>query len=106
MMEKFFRDSYKILVGIVFGVLLYVATTVAGSSVTYSYKSFGLSSTDVRGVIDELYNKAENLGKVRYEYGDLDKVTSYTDYMELVSGYNKRIFIAKDSTQKLVNYHV
>ncbi len=98
--------SYCILIGIMMGVVLayggvYAVTTIMGSNIIYSNVNSGLSSSNVQGAIDELYDKAENLKKVRYAYGDPDKVTSYTSYEEVVYRLGHSVFIAKDGTQKL-----
>ena len=59
-----FKKNYKILIGVLIGLIIslggaYAATTIAGSSVTYSNSSSGLSSTTVQGAIDELYTKTD-----------------------------------------------
>ena len=59
-----FKKNYKILIGILIGLIIslggaYAATTIAGSSVTYSNSSSGLSATSVQDAIDELYNKTD-----------------------------------------------
>ena len=65
-MKNFNIKNYKVLfiitilfVAVVVGSRVYAATTVAGSSVTYSNSSSGLSSTTVQGAIDELYNQTD-----------------------------------------------
>ena len=64
-MKKFNIKNYKVLfiitvlIVVVVGSRVYAATTVAGSSVTYSNSSSGLSSTTVQGAIDELYNQTD-----------------------------------------------
>ncbi len=62
--RKIFKNNYKILIGLILGVIISVggvcaATTIAGSTVTYSNSSSGLSSTTVQGAIDELYTKTD-----------------------------------------------
>lgn len=50
-----------ILGAIIFGgISAYAATILSSSSVSYSNTNSGLSSTNVQGAIDELYNKAKN----------------------------------------------
>ena len=56
------RNTIGFIIGaIVFGTIgVYAATIIAGSQVSYSNASTGLSSTNVQGAIDELYKMAEN----------------------------------------------
>ena len=62
--KKVIRSNYKIFIGVLIGLIIslggvYAATTIAGSSVTYSNTTTGLSSTTVQGAIDELYTKSD-----------------------------------------------
>ena len=56
------RNTIGFIIGaIVFGTIgVYAAIIIAGSQVSYSNASTGLSSTNVQGAIDELYKMAEN----------------------------------------------
>ena len=59
-----FKKNYKFLIGLVVGLGIsiggvYAATAIAGSGVTYSNSSSGLTSTTVQGAIDELYTKTD-----------------------------------------------
>ena len=56
-----FKLLFSFLLGILFvGGVVYAATTVASSTVTYSNSKSGLSSTTVQGAIDELYTKTKS----------------------------------------------
>ncbi len=62
--KKVIRSNYKIFIGVLIGLIIslggvYAATTIAGSAVTYSNTTTGLSSTTVQGAIDELYTKSD-----------------------------------------------
>ena len=62
--KKVIRSNYKIFIGVLIGLIIsvggvYAATTIAGSTVTYSNTTSGLSSTTVQGAIDELYTKSD-----------------------------------------------
>ena len=57
-----------IIVGIIFGGVVY-ASTVASSSVSYSNSSSGLSSTNVQGAIDELYEMSTTrINRLKHMY--------------------------------------
>ena len=56
-----FKLLFSFLLGILFvGGVVYAATTVASSTVTYSNSKSGLSSTTVQGAINELYTKTKS----------------------------------------------
>ena len=62
--RKIFKNNYKILIGLILGVIIsvggvYAAATISGSTVSYSNTTSGLSSTTVQDAIDELYNKTD-----------------------------------------------
>ncbi len=62
--RKIFKNNYKILIGLILGVIIsvvgvYAAVTITGSDVTYSNSSSGLTSTTVQDAIDELNNKTD-----------------------------------------------
>ena len=62
--KKIFKNNYKILIGLILGVIIsvggvYAAATISGSTVSYSNTTSGLSSTTVQDAIDELYNKTD-----------------------------------------------
>ena len=93
------RYHKTLIFGIIIGMIIasggvYAITSIAGSNITYSNTNSGLSSTNVQGAIDELYNKTKSLG-IKYAVGDPNKsgVTTYTNYMELVNSGHK-VFIA------------
>ena len=63
-MKKFIKSNIKLVIGIVIGLIIagttvYATTVLLGSDVSYSNTSSGLTSTNVQGVIDEIYKKAD-----------------------------------------------
>ncbi len=91
--RQIIKKHHKTLIfGIIIGMIIasggvYAITSIAGSNITYSNTNSGLSSTNVQGAIDELYDKANKTGKF---------VEAYT-YSE--SGANKCI-TGEESTCK------
>ena len=64
-MKKFIKSNIKLVIGIVIGLIIagttvYAATVISGSDVSYSNTSSDLTSTNVQGAIDEVYNKVKN----------------------------------------------
>ena len=62
--KTIFQGSYKFFFGMVLGMFLasggvYAVTTIMGSNITYSNAGSGLSSTNVQGAIDELYDRVK-----------------------------------------------
>ena len=56
--------NYKLVMAFILGLIVasggvYAATTIAGSNITYSNTESGLSSTNVQGAIDELYEQSD-----------------------------------------------
>ena len=61
---KIIKNNYKIVLGIMIGILItgttvYAATAIAGKDITYSNTTSGLSATTVQGAIDEIYEKSK-----------------------------------------------
>ena len=97
--RKIFKNNYKILIGLILGVIIsvggvYAATTIAGSSVTYSNSSSGLSSRTVQGAIDELYTKTD----IR-KTGNFISAYNYQD-----AGFYKCITGEEDTCQRTYCY--
>ena len=74
--RKIFKNNYKILIGLILGVIIsvggvYAAATISGSTVSYSNTTSGLSSTTVQDAIDELYDKAGNTCPAGYKCSKL-----------------------------------
>ena len=100
-MMRIFKKNNKFILGMILGLTLascgvYAITTIAGSNITYSNTKSGLTSTDVQGAIDELYEKADirKVGKF---------VAAYT-YNE--SGANKCITGDEETCKKTTCYKV
>ncbi len=97
--RKIFKNNYKILIGLILGVIIsvggvYAATTIAGSSVTYSNSSSGLSSRTVQGAIDELYTKT-----------DIRKTGNFISaYDYQIAGFYKCITGEEDTCQRTYCY--
>ncbi len=73
MKKAIFQGSYKFIFGIVLGMILtsggvYALTTIMGSNVIYSNADSELSSTNVQGAIDELYQKVNSKGNFMEAY--------------------------------------
>ena len=86
------NKNYKVLIGLILGVLLsatgvYAATTYVGSGVdlSYSNSSSGLSSTNVQDALDELYINGGTGGECPTGYKCLEKKTTLAlgDYVSL-----------------------
>ena len=61
---KFIKNNYKIVLGIIIGILItgttvYAAISIAGKDITYSNTTSGLTATTVQGAIDEIYEKSK-----------------------------------------------
>ena len=87
-----FKKNYKILIGVLIGLIIslggaYAATTIAGSSVTYSNSSSGLSSTTVQGAIDELYTKT-----------DIRKIGNYISAYKYSTATSTKCITGEEST--------
>ena len=67
-MEKikdFVKKNYKVVIGIIIGITISVGigvSAVATKDVVYNNSKSGLTSTNLQGAIDELYEKANNSG--------------------------------------------
>ncbi len=64
--KKWIERNYKLLIGIVIGGIIsavgvYAATMISSSNISYDNKSSGLTSTDLKGAIDELYEKSDEI---------------------------------------------
>ncbi|MCI8347102.1 MAG: hypothetical protein HFJ12_04040, partial [Bacilli bacterium] len=77
--KKSVGKNYKLMLGFVIGVIVsgigvYAATTITSENIFYDNSKSGLTSTDLKGAIDELYEK--------YEKSDIRKqgnfVSAYT----------------------------
>ena len=91
--------NYKLVMAFILGLIVasggvYAATTIAGSNITYSNSKSGLSSTNVQGAIDELYEKADIRKAGRF-------VAAYT-YNE--TGTNKCITGEESTCKKTTCY--
>ena len=63
-MKKIIKKNYKIILGIIIGGIIsgvgvYAATTISSSNISYDNSKSGLTSTNLNGAIDELYEKAK-----------------------------------------------
>ena len=65
-MKTFFKQNIKFILGIFLGLIIsgvgVYALTVTAGQVAYDNTTSGLTSTNVKDAIDELYDKAENAG--------------------------------------------
>lgn len=63
-MRKINKGKNKFIIGLTIGLIIascgVYATTITGSNITYSNTTSGLSSINVQGAIDELYEKAKS----------------------------------------------
>ncbi|MCI8347438.1 MAG: hypothetical protein HFJ12_05805 [Bacilli bacterium] len=65
-MKKIIKKNYKIILGIIIGGIIsgvgvYAATMISSSNISYDNSKSGLTSTNLNGAIDELYEKAKKL---------------------------------------------
>ena len=104
-----FKKNYKILIGVLIGIIIsvggtYAATAISGSIVTYSNTDSGLSSTTVQDAIDELNTKATTQisvlkGKLTtYEFGEPTE-DSETDFTKVISSKGSNVFVKKEGSQ-------
>lgn len=64
-MGKWLYENYKGVVGVIIGVIIsavgvYAAATIPSSNVSYDNSASGLTSTNMKDAIDELYEKVNN----------------------------------------------
>ncbi len=82
-MKRLWKENVKVLLGIIIGLILasggvHAVTTIMGSYITYSNVNSGLSSTNVQGAIDELYNKVRIGNFVEaYTYNQTSGASNY-----------------------------
>ena len=62
--KKRIKGNYKLVLGVIIGIMIsgvgaYAATTISSSNISYDNKSSGLTSTNLNGAIDELYEKSD-----------------------------------------------
>ena len=104
-MEKHLKNNYKIIIGIIIGVVIsgcgvYAATVIAASSVSYSDNA-SLGATNVQDAIDKLYAKADN------QYFDL--ATAQANKTGKVFASKKGVCISRNKTVycfKIKNFNV
>ncbi len=63
-LKKRIKRNYKLVLGIIIGVIIsavgvYAATTISSANISYDNKASGLTSTNLKGAIDELYGKSD-----------------------------------------------
>lgn len=84
--KKRFKKNYKLILGIIIGVIIsgigvYAETTISSSDISYDNSKSGLKSTDMKGAIDELYTKIQEPGGGKfvaaYTYNEDTKSSSY-----------------------------
>ncbi len=104
-MKRIIKKNYKIVAGIIIGVIIsavgaYAATTISSSNISYDNSKSGLTSTNLNGAIDELYEKAKKKAKViNLDIGDIIQigtekfyVISYDDeYINMLTMYNLNV---------------
>ena len=76
-MRKFIKSNIKELIAFLIGLTIagttvYAATILSSSDVSYSNTSSGLTSTNVQGAIDEIYNKSK---PTKFKIGDYVSMT-------------------------------
>ena len=85
-MKRIIKKNYKIVAGIIIGGIIsgvgvYAATTISSSNISYDNKASGLTSTNLKGAIDELNAKAKELkeGKfvAAYTYNENSSSSTY-----------------------------
>ena len=81
-MKKIVKKNYKLIVGIIVGLMIssigvYAVNTLAGNEVSYNNETSGLTSNTVQGAIDELYNKADAQKKKMPKPGNTNIVSVY-----------------------------
>lgn len=62
--KEVLKRNYKMVLGIIIGILIsgvgvYATITISSSNVSYNNSQSGLKSTDIKGAIDELYEKTD-----------------------------------------------
>ncbi len=62
--KKRLNKNYKLIIGMVIGIIIsgigaYAATTISSSTISYDNSKSGLTSTNLKGAIDELYEKSD-----------------------------------------------
>lgn len=63
-MKRSLKKNYKLILGVIIGILIsgvgvYATTTISSSDITYDNSKSGLISTNMKGAIDELYEKSD-----------------------------------------------
>ena len=86
-LKKIFMNNLKLLIGIIIGtvvsgVIVYAATLVASSEVSYTLNG----QSTVKGALDDLYTKAQNSGD------DSNSI----DFTTLATSTNKRVLASKN----------
>ena len=73
-MKEKIKKKYKILVAFILGLTISgigaYAVSIASSSVSYDNTTSGATATDVKGAIDELYEKAKKCPQTPFKLGD------------------------------------
>ena len=105
--KNIIKKNYKIMIGfmlggIIFGTFVYAETVFKSSDIAYDNSSSGLTSTNLQGAIDELYEKANN--RIKYDSSEIQigdrviigtekfYVISYdNEYVELLAKYNLKV---------------
>ena len=63
--KDFVNKNYKVVIGIIIGITISIGigvSAIATKDITYDNSKSGLTSTNLQGAIDELYEKAINSG--------------------------------------------
>ncbi len=105
---KIIKNNIRIIIGILIGLTVSTTTVYAANmifsshNITYDNSSSSLTSTDVKGSLDELFEKANNCKKINtnephFDYGD---PTDESPTDPTAVGHN--VFIEKNGDQKSV----
>ncbi len=90
-MKKIIKKNYKIILGIIIGGIIsgvgvYAATMISSSNISYDNSKSGLTSTNLNGAIDELYEKMSPCKVVSGTGQDKgDEIQCGTEYFNIVS---------------------
>ena len=93
-MKRIVKKNYKIIIGIVVGLMIssigvYALSSLSSSEVSYNNESSGLTSNTVQGAIDELYTKASTHCPDKYVCSTKTGIASSNSNIVHVYTYNQ-----------------
>ena len=99
--KGFVKKNYKVVIGIIIGITISIGigvSAVATKDITYDNSKSGLTSTNLQGAIDELYEKAINSGV------PIDPDTFKTNSAKTIYASSKGICIFRNNKLNCFKY--